>query len=45
VPPLDPLDIQEVSVVDGGPRTASLTLVVKNARIHGMTNSNIDKTV
>ncbi|XP_069681782.1 protein takeout-like [Periplaneta americana] len=41
-PPLDPIQIDEIKVIEGGPRAASLNLVLRNAKIYGVRNTTIE---
>jgi hypothetical protein len=40
---LDPLNIQEVVLTDGGTRAAALRLVLKNIKTYGIKDYEIDK--
>jgi hypothetical protein len=44
VPALDPLEISELTIADSGPRQAGLTLVMTNAKVYGVKNSQMEKT-
>jgi hypothetical protein len=44
VPVLDPLEIEEVTIADAGPRQVGLTLVMKKAKIYGMKNSVLESS-
>ncbi|XP_069681787.1 protein takeout-like isoform X2 [Periplaneta americana] len=44
VPPLNPLRIKEIKVTDGGGQRVGLTLILKDADIFGMMDSDIRKT-
>jgi hypothetical protein len=44
VPALDPLDIAELKIADSGPRQVGLTLVMKNAKVYGVKDSQLEKT-
>jgi hypothetical protein len=43
IPPLDPLNVQEVVLTDGGARAAGLRLVLKNVKAYGLKDCEIDK--
>jgi hypothetical protein len=38
------LDIQELTLADGGTRAAALRLAVKNVKVYGLKDCQIDKT-
>ena len=44
MPVLDPLDIKELKIADSGPRQAGLTLIMKNAKVYGVKDSQLQKT-
>jgi hypothetical protein len=44
VPVLDPLEIKELKIADSGPRQAGLTLVMTNAKVYGVKDSQLEKT-
>jgi hypothetical protein len=44
VPVLDPLEIQELKIADAQPRQVGLSLVMKNAKVFGMKNSELEVT-
>jgi hypothetical protein len=44
VPVLDPLEIQELKIADAQPRQVGLSLVMRNARVFGMTDSQLEVT-
>ena len=44
VPALDPLEIKELKIADSGPRQAGLTLIMTNAKVYGVKDSQLEKT-
>jgi hypothetical protein len=44
VPALDPLEISELKITDSGPRQAGLSLVMTNAKVYGVKDSQMEKT-
>jgi hypothetical protein len=44
VPVLDPLEILELKIAEGGPRQAGLTLKMTNAKVYGMKDSKLEVT-
>jgi hypothetical protein len=44
VPVLDPLEIKELKIAEGQPRQAGLTLVMRDAKVFGMKNSELQVT-
>jgi hypothetical protein len=44
VPVLDPLEIQELKIADGGARQVGLTLTMENAKVFGMKDSELKVT-
>lgn len=44
MPVLDPLEIQELKIADGGPRQVGLTLIMRNAKVFGMKDSDLKVT-
>jgi hypothetical protein len=41
---LDPLEITELKIADSGSRQAGLTLVMTNAKVYGVKDSQLEKT-
>jgi hypothetical protein len=43
VPPMDPLDLKEVKIIDNEQRSEGISFTLKNAKIYGMKDTKVEK--